>query len=82
MNGNARMCLFVTDGIRIDVRQHRCFQRVGNIGRKMEGARLSVEALVGWGFLNSTRAFGVVFFFLGARRYIRGLFFIHRKLFY
>ncbi|KPW63531.1 hypothetical protein ALO78_102721 [Pseudomonas amygdali pv. ciccaronei] len=47
-----------------------------------EGARLSVEALVGWGFLNSTRAFGVVFFFLGARRYIRGLFFIHRKLFY
>ncbi|RMM60392.1 hypothetical protein ALQ74_103419 [Pseudomonas savastanoi pv. glycinea] len=48
----------------------------------MEGSRLSVEALVGWGFLNSTRAFGVVFFFLGARHYIRGLFFIHRKLFY
>ncbi|ELQ08308.1 hypothetical protein A988_23049 [Pseudomonas syringae BRIP39023] len=76
------MCLFVTDGIRIDVRQHRCFQRVGNIGWKMERARVSVAALVGWGFLNSARAVGSVFFFLGARRYIRGLLFIHRKLFY
>ncbi|ALE00254.1 hypothetical protein PSYRMG_07445 [Pseudomonas syringae UMAF0158] len=73
------MCLFVTDGIRIDVRQHRCFQRVG---WKMEGTRVSVAALVGWGFLNSARAVGSVFFFLGARRYIRGLLFIHRKLFY
>ncbi|RMS20138.1 hypothetical protein ALP69_102205 [Pseudomonas syringae pv. aceris] len=48
----------------------------------MERARVSVAALVGWGFLNSARAVGSVFFFLGARRYIRGLLFIHRKLFY
>ncbi|EGH46724.1 hypothetical protein PSYPI_32238 [Pseudomonas syringae pv. pisi str. 1704B] len=37
---------------------------------------------MGRGFLNSDRAVGIILFFLGARRYIRGLFFIHRELFY